>query len=698
MHFSSGMSIPILVTERFRKNLESYKRAKVEQKIELLLSNPSQPHPSLKAHRLQNGDFWEFYLSDRDRVIYRWHDGKLELHDIGDHSVVERFHQASALSRLFPYTLPQKAQPKPETPSRPFSRPYGAPLPSRIPVEGSDNRFRDLPESHLRILGVPKNLVKAVQESPSLEALANIGLPPHVLERLEELATNAALERAIREGKLLYRTTLDQLAGYIEGRIRRLMLNLTDEQRHFVDLKANHPVLLRGCAGSGKTTIAVYRAIEFAKHGKRVLFLTYNRTLANAARTMIEELMNPVPESLEVYTVDSWLRRIVQQRLGNVPRCFENDEECKQAIKQAIYAVQRAQPQTFARHFAPNDPATETFLVEEIMHVVLPSGVTTLEEYLSWRRHGRGTALHETARRVVWQIYEAYQMTRRERLHWNDLARLAAQELRKQPLQPSYDHIIVDEVQDLSAARLRVILTLLGTSPETSLFMVGDIAQSIYSRGFAWRDLGLNMRGRSASLRKNFRNTRQIAEAAAHLYAHNQQLRNAEEFVDPEPIERTGPKPCIVQAERMNHVPSALLEKLLSLVEGETFRLSDFAILAPTNDLCKEYQRALQRAQLRSVIHTQDEFNLFEEQVKVLTIHSAKGLEFPVVFVVGLHEDILPRRSHALSEEELALHMERERTLLYVAMTRASEGLFLFTAKERPSRFIRELEPVVDKE
>lgn len=695
----TAKSTQILVTERFLKNLKSYERAKVEQKIRLLLANPAQPHPSLKAHRMQNGGFWEFYLSDRHRIIYRWKADTLELHEIGDHTIVERFHQASAYAQLSPFTLQSKPpQPKPETPTRPFSRPFAAPRPpTPTPADGSPNRFADLPEAHLRILGVPKDLVRAVQAALSLEALENIGLPPRILERLQDLATNAALERAMREGRLLYRTTLDQLVGYMEGKIRRLMLNLTDEQRHFVDLKANHPLLLRGCAGSGKTTIAVYRAIEFARRGQRVLFLTYNKTLANAAKTMIEELVNPVPEGLEVSTVDSWLRRLVQERQGNALNLFK-EEDCKQVIKQAISVAQRAQPQTFARYFPPDDPATETFLVEEIMHVVLPSGVTALEDYLAWHRHGRKTALHESARRVVWQVYEAYQSLRKSRLHWDDLARLAAQELRRQPLQPAYDHIIVDEVQDLSAARLRAILTLLGTSPACSLFMVGDIAQSIYSRGFAWRDLGLNMRGRSASLRKNFRNTRQIAEAAAHLHAHNQHLKQSEEFVDPEPIERVGPRPCLVQTERISQVPKALIEKLLSLVEGETFRLADFAILAPTNDLCEEFQRALTREKLRSVLHKDEEFNLFEEQIKILTIHSAKGLEFPVVFVVGLYEDVLPRKSYALSEEERVLHLERERTLLYVAMTRAAEGLFLFSAQERPSRFLRELESVVDRD
>ncbi|PJF42140.1 MAG: hypothetical protein CUN50_05270 [Candidatus Thermofonsia Clade 1 bacterium] len=690
--------IPILVTERFQKSLERYRRngrGNVEEKIKLLLSNPAQPHPSLKAHRIKkNADFWEMYLTDGDRLIYRWRNGHLELHDIGDHSIVGRFHQSATLAASFPFNIfgSKKApQPSPAEPRRPLARPDLTTV-QPDPAEGSDNCLKNLPEAHLRILGVPKAHVKAVQEAPSFEALEKIDLPPRVLERLQELATNVRLERALREGRLLYRATLDQLVGYVEGKIKRLMLNLANEQQHLVTLETSRPTLVRGCAGSGKTTIAVYRAIHFAKEGKRVLFLTYNKTLALAARTMIEELIDFVPDGLEVSTVDSWLRKLVEQRQGKAPSFFRNEEAIKQAIRQAISAVQRAEPQAFARYLGEYS-AAENFLIDEILHVILPSGVTTLEEYLNWRRYGRGTALHQPARRLIWKIYEAYQQARNEQLHWDDLARLAAQMLRARPLQPSYDHIIIDEVQDLSAARLRAILALMDTSPNCNLFMVGDVAQTIYSRGFAWRDLGLNMRGRSLSLRKNFRNTRQIAEAAAQLYAHNQQLRKAEEFVDPEPIERNGPKPTIIECDRASKIQSALREKLLSLIEGETFRLCDFAILAPTNDLCEEYRRALTDSHIAAVTHKED-FNLFEEQVKILTIHSAKGLEFPVVFVVGLQEDILPRKSYALSEEELALHLERERTLLYVAMTRASEGLFLMTSQERPSRFLKEIDAV----
>lgn len=88
-----------------------------------------------------------------------------------------------------------------------------------------------------------------------------------------------------------------------------------------------------------------------------------------------------------------------------------------------------------------------------------------------------------------------------------------------------------------------------------------------------------------------------------------------------------------------------------------------------------------------------------EDCVVLMTIHSAKGLEFPVVFVVGAEEGIFPG-SRAIGEPE---EMEEERRLCYVAMTRAKERLYITcaaqrmlfgrTSANRPSRFLREIPP-----
>lgn len=88
-----------------------------------------------------------------------------------------------------------------------------------------------------------------------------------------------------------------------------------------------------------------------------------------------------------------------------------------------------------------------------------------------------------------------------------------------------------------------------------------------------------------------------------------------------------------------------------------------------------------------------------DDKVTLMTIHSAKGLEFRVVFVVGLEEELFPNQ---MALQEGTRGLEEERRLMYVAMTRAEEQLYLTSAKSRfrfgktetsqPSRFLREID------
>jgi DNA helicase-2/ATP-dependent DNA helicase PcrA len=92
-----------------------------------------------------------------------------------------------------------------------------------------------------------------------------------------------------------------------------------------------------------------------------------------------------------------------------------------------------------------------------------------------------------------------------------------------------------------------------------------------------------------------------------------------------------------------------------------------------------------------------DEINRESEAVHVMTVHSAKGLEFPVVFMLGLEEGVFPHSRSALSPTE----MEEERRLMYVGLTRAKERVCLLYTEQRtifgatqvnpPSRFISEI-------
>ena len=104
---------------------------------------------------------------------------------------------------------------------------------------------------------------------------------------------------------------------------------------------------------------------------------------------------------------------------------------------------------------------------------------------------------------------------------------------------------------------------------------------------------------------------------------------------------------------------------------------------------------------LEGITLSSDLDNLEEEQdmVTLMTLHSAKGLEFPVVFLVGMEDGIFPGHQSMMDPQEL----EEERRLCYVGITRAKENLFLTCSKQRTifgstsynpvSRFLKEIPP-----
>ena len=277
-------------------------RQRALRKIELLAENPA--HPSLNAHRIHRAPGkWECYVTKSHRIIYEPVGDQLRLWRVGDHQIIDRVHALS----FSPHTLFRRLDQ--DVPAEPVEAPFEIPEEWLQPQQDRppDNRFAYMPASHLRILTVPSGLVKAVRNAPYLEDLERLpGLPEHTLNWLLDLATDPMIEDPLFDlGRLIFRTTLDRLEDYCEGRIKRLMLNLSSEQEPFVNPRGHGTMLLRGCAGSGKTTVAIYRTIRHAESGARVIFLTFNKTLAAVARTLIEELIGPLPDNLHVIHLDA---------------------------------------------------------------------------------------------------------------------------------------------------------------------------------------------------------------------------------------------------------------------------------------------------------------------------------------------------------------------------------------------------------
>ncbi len=177
--------------------------------------------------------------------------------------------------------------------------------------------FDNFPENILRLLGVPEEQLRAVKSIADAEEIWDLQLPQHVQSTLLDILTmpDWTVENLLDTRQLLYRATVDQLEGYCEGKIKDLLLKLTDEQMEYVEANATGPILIKGVAGSGKTTIGLYRAQYLAERIAKaremfveetsILLLTYTNTLVDALEQLYIEKFGEVPAEI---TISTYLR------------------------------------------------------------------------------------------------------------------------------------------------------------------------------------------------------------------------------------------------------------------------------------------------------------------------------------------------------------------------------------------------------
>lgn len=680
------------VDRRFLRDLEAlvqHEREQVGKTIQKLSRDPRHPGlHSKKVHAASRGDIWEARVDQAHRLLYQWVDKVIYLWRVGPHDVID---EAARLGR------PDLTRALAPTRSLGATSASAPPPPPPSTVHATEGPFSGFSATLLQLLGVPEARVDAVRRISDPEQVWELDLPKDVQTTLYDIFTNPNVpldEILFDPSQLLYRATADQLEGYCQGHIKRLLLNLDREQERYVHVQTRGPFLLRGVAGSGKTTIGIYRARARAAardlftQGGRVLFLTYNRVLADTVCELLAELYGRLPGGIEVSTVDSWLLDFCWRR-GYAVRV--DLATAQSALRAAIDQVRVTRPHAVLRR-------PTAFFEHELDKVIKGRGLTTREDYLAIERVGAGTGLGEAARHAVWDVYEAYQQRLADAglMDFGDVRLLALHELQASP-ERRYDEVVVDEAQDLVPVQLKAVRYL---AAGENIFLLADAAQSIYYRGISWRDAGMEVVGRTRVLRTNYRNTAEVLCAAASLIAHSPTLKESGEYVPPEATRARGPRPVVIAcASDADHL-RVVRQEVVRLCRGDAghrYRPGDIAVLAPTRAWCERVRDDLINHDIPCRMRTEHErFSPLENEVKALTIHSAKGIEFPVVFIVGLTRNPpqpFPRVDYTAPPPERQAALDTDRRLLYVGMTRAAERLYLVTTRGTPSPFLREIDP-----
>lgn len=567
------------------------------------------------------------------------------------------------------------------------------------PIKTPDTRlFDDHNNRYLLSLGVPADALSIVREfrnQEDIETGLDVGSYGYnVACRLLDLAQGKHVvppevdpvdqrEEASDTRQPVYVIEDERLKRYLDAPWERWVTFLSREQRAIVDQDFRGPAKVTGTAGTGKTLVALHRAGRLAEAGHKVLLTTYGRTLSQnldrSLRYSIDDLN--ARKRIKVSTVHARVLEMVRKAGKEVEPTGRYDAHA--ALKAEFHESMVGKLELFSR----------SDVVSEWDEVIQLQGIEKWEQYRDARRHGRGKGMNATNRELLWPIFEGT----RKRLYdqgkmtWSDLCILGASLLQSGQISSPFDAVIVDEVQDLSVPEIRFLWQLAHHRPE-NFMVVGDAGQRIYPGGYSLRRLGVDVRGRSKQLMTNYRTTREIrllADTIGHPQADDMDS-GTEERNDTRDDRLGGPDPELRPFRTREEEHQALVHQVKKWIKkGSNYKGADVGVFYRTKWLVADIAKSLSQSGV-GVLRLGANTDLGRPGVRVGTMHRAKGLEFKAVWVAGVEAGRLPlsKAVDAAADQagrDDAINMER--SLLYVAMTRARHHLTL-SWSGRPSEFL----------
>lgn len=464
-----------------------------------------------------------------------------------------------------------------------------------------------------------------------------------------------------------------------------------------------------GGAGTGKTVVALHRTkalVDGTINGQgvdgvppRVLLTTFTKVLAASLSRQLSVLDTDLPRAstpgepgICVFGIDQTtmavLRRatpsqlasaspkVLGESLPTVPSPLSDQDDREMWFE----AIDRASVRP------EGGAATPEFLRGEFETVVLAQKITTKAGYLKADRAGRGTPLNRKARAAVWSVIESYlAIARRENKHtFPVLGSLAAAVLDDVAAAGGgrlLDHAVVDEAQDFHVGHWRLLRSLVADGPN-DLFIAEDGHQRIYGRPTRLSHYGISIVGRATKLTLNYRTTAENLGFAMNILA-------GETFVDTEGdpdsthgyrSARSGPTPQVASAMTLAGELDVAESHIREWVQND-----DGASIGVLTHNRRDVDRIIDGLESRGIVIASGE----GPGVHVTTMHSSKGMEFTHVILARVSEGTVPAplRNRGLTEDDSTHLLRRERSLLYVAASRARDQLVVTTG-EQPSSLL----------
>jgi superfamily I DNA/RNA helicase/mRNA-degrading endonuclease RelE of RelBE toxin-antitoxin system len=655
--------------------------------------NPA--HPGLQFHRVDRAkdpNFWSGRVNRDIRLIIHQTDESLLLCYVAHHD------------DAYDWAMRRKIERHPRTGAAQLvevrERVEEIPIYRRVEVAASPTPatllFAGVHDDQLLNYGVPEEWladVRLATEDTLFELVEH--LPQESAEALLELATGGTpqvsriiptdadpFEHPDAQRRFRVLTNVEELERALEYPWEKWTVFLHPAQRHLVERTYKGPARVSGSAGTGKTVVALHRAVYLARQfpAANVLLATFSDALANALNIKLWRLIGNEPQvrsRIHIFSMQELGTDLYTTAFGSP--VIASPDQLKSLLAQSAAKL-------------PEHSFSPQFLFEEWTEVVDAWQLDSWESYRDVPRLGRKTRIGGKQRETLWSMFEQVRarLTESGLLTWPMVYRRAAEYLSESGERP-YDFAVIDEAQDLSVPELRLLVALGGQQPD-SLFFAGDLGQRIFQQPFSWKRIGVDVRGRSHTLAINYRTSHQIRQEADRL------LPTAIADVDGNVEERrgtisvfNGSPPTVEVWDSATDEAQAVGEWIAErLAEG--IRPGEIGVFVRAE---AQIPRALEAVRLAGGESTQldDKVAPAADCIAVSTMHLAKGLEFRAVAVMACDDEVIPLQSRietVSDESDLEEVYNTERHLLYVACTRARDHL-LVTGVDPASEFLDDL-------
>ena len=559
--------------------------------------------------------------------------------------------------------------------------------------------FADTPVEKLLGYGVPAEWIDDVKRATedSLLQLAD-HLPAEAAEALLELATGGKprgptptpipanpFEHPDAQRRFRLMSNMEELERALDYPWEKWTVFLHPDQRQMVERDYAGAVRVSGSAGTGKTIVALHRAAFLARVNPdaRVLLTTFSDTLADALQTKLRRLLAGEPrlaERIDVHSLNAIGQRLYKAHVG--PAKVAGSDVVRDLVKEASAHVGGHK---FSLHF----------LMTEWAQVVDAWQLADWASYRDVARLGRKTRIPEPQRKVLWSILDRVRdgLKARKMITEAQLFTSLATALGKGK-KPVFDFAVVDEAQDITVAHVRFFAAL-GGGRRNSLFFAGDLGQRIFQQPFSWKAVGVDIRGRSRTLRVNYRTSHQIRTQADRLLASTVTDVDGNSEDRSETVSVFNGPPPLVRSLKSEGEETAFV--------GDWVKERAKTGVAP-HEVGVFVRSAAQFDRARAAVKAAGlAFKVLDEHVEtasgfvsISTMHLAKGLEFRAVVAMACDDEIIPLQERIETVgDDADLHevYDTERHLLYVACTRARDHL-LVSGVEPVSEFLDDFSKV----